>query len=1004
MSDAFWSRLRTGGEERFSGFGHLMPYRIQEVLLVASMYDAFTLEEGGRLTELLLNEYRELNLSFAPRITKATSASEALELLETRRFDLVLTMSRLGDLPAGEFSCRVKDRRPDLPVYALVLNPRELQVMQSPDRASRVDRVFLWNGDVRVLLAGIKNWEDQRNLDHDTRYGDVRVILVIEDSVRFYSAYLPLLYTEIMRQTQNLMDEGINLSHRLLRMRARPKILLATTFEEAWSWYERYAESLLGVIADGRFPWHGELADRAGLAFIGQAKAADPHLPAVLQSTDPTLRAEAAAAGAGFIDKNSPQLLQDLRHFLAENCGFGDFVFRLADGRELGRARDLRELVKLLHEVPAESILHHASHDHFSTWMRARTEFALADMLRPHKTHEFASAEDLRAWLVRSLERFRTESQRGIVADFSRETFDASTAFTRIGGGSLGGKARGLAFMNTLFSRAHVADRFPGVEIEVPPTAVLGTDVYDAYLDRNRLRERLLGGGLADQEVVRLFLDNGLPDGVMADLRAFLAQVRCPIAVRSSSLLEDSQFQPFAGVYATYMLPNSHADLAVRLAQLGDAVKLVYASVFQAGARAYLEASGSRVEEEKMAVILQEVVGRRHEHYVYPDFAGVAYSTDFYPAPGTPSTDGVVCAALGLGRLVVEGGNVLRFNPRRPGKLPQFGTIEAWLKGSQRIFQAVDVSRADACPEASETYNVASLDLEVAERHGTLAAVGSTYSVENRAIYDGISRPGPRLVTFAHVLKSNLFPLADILSFLLELGQDCLSAPVEIEWAVTLSPAPQRPHRFGLLQIRPLAVAGAGVSLAPADLEGARTLVSCEIALGNGRYENLRDIVYVPPARFDRGATVAIAAEIAEINGRLKRAQRPYVLVGSGRWGSADRWLGIPVRWEQISGAQVIVETDLPDFLVTPSEGTHFFQNLTSFQVGYLTVNHGRAHTVCRWDRLDQTAAAWEGTYVRHLQFAAPLDVRIDGRSRRGLIRLAPAESPNLTTRSQERK
>ncbi len=988
-NDTFWNQLRAGAGERYSGFGHLMPFRVQEILLVASMYDAFTLEEGGRLTELLLSEYRELNLSFAPRITKASSGREALELLEARRFDLVVTMSRLGDIAAADLACKVKARAPDLPVYVLVLNPRELQHVQTECSAGHINRVFLWNGDVRLLLAGIKSWEDQRNLPHDTRYGDVRAILLIEDSVRFYSVYLPMIYTELVRQTQKLMAEGINLSHRLLRMRARPKILLATSFEEAWNWYERYQESMLGVISDGCFPWAGEPVESAGVSFIRQIKAQDPHMPAVLQSTNQALQQEALKVGAGFINKSSPRLLQDLRHFMADNFGFGDFVFRLPGGREMGRARDLREMVRVLQEVPDESVMHHASEDHFSTWLRARTEFALAAMLRPRKPDEFGSAAELRAWLVDCLQRFRAESQRGIVVDFSRNQFDASSDFMRIGGGSLGGKARGLAFMNALLNRYNVSERFDGVTVAVPPTAVVATDVYDDFLDRNRLRERVLEGGLTDDEVVRLFLDNRLPEDVVEDLRTFLSEVRYPIAVRSSSLLEDSQFQPFAGVYSTYMLPNSHADIDVRLDHLCDAIKLVYASVFHQSARAYLDASGSRVEEEKMAVVLQEVVGRLHEHYVYPDFAGVAHSTDFYPAAGNASEDGVVCAGLGLGRIVVEGGNVLRFNPRQPRKLMQFGTIGDWLKGSQRNFFAVDVSHAEAYPQASETYNVVKLDLADAERHGTLDAVGSTYSAANQAIYDGLGRDGPRVVSFAHVLKSDLFPLADVLGFLLELGRNTMSAAVEIEWAVTLSQSPDQPHRFGFLQIRPLALATNGVEVAREDLDDPQVLISTEIALGNGRYSDLHDIVYVPPSLFDRGVTVAIAAEVAAINVRLKQAGRPFIRVGPGRWGSSDRWLGIPVRWEQIAGASVIIETDLPDFKVTPSEGTHFFQNLTSFQVGYLTVNHGRPHTTCRWEWFDEQPAEWEGEFVRHVRLAEPLEVLVDGKSRRGLVRYA---------------
>jgi CheY-like chemotaxis protein len=994
MTDRIWHQLREGAQERFSGFGRLMPFRVQEILLVASMYDAFTLEEGGRLTELLLNEYRELNLSFAPRITKATSGQEALDLLETRRFDLVLTMSRLGDLQAVELADRIKKHRADLPVYALVLNPRELQLLRTQNTAGSVDRVFLWSGDVRLLLAGIKSWEDQRNLKHDTRHGDVRAILLIEDSERFYSIYLPLLYTEIVRQTQNLMDEGINLSHKLLRMRARPKILLATSFEDAWRWFDRFHASLLGVISDGRFPRGNELDETAGVSFIRQVKAVDPNLPAVLQSTNLGLMQEAAAVGAGFIHKDSPRLLQELRRFMAENFGFGDFIFRLPSGREVGRARDLREMVEVLKHVPDDSLLHHAGQDHFSTWLRARTEFALAAMIRPRKADEFPNVPQLRSWLTDSLRRFRMESQRGVVADFARDQFDASSDFTRIGGGSLGGKARGLAFMNAVLDRYSIRDRFPGVRIEVPPTAVVATDIYDEFLDRSRLREQVLTGGLEDRQIVRLFLEQPLPDEVRADLRAFLKAVNYPIAVRSSSLLEDSRYLPFAGVYATYMLPNCHPDLAVRLDQLGDAIKLVFASVFLSGARSYLEASGSRIEEEKMAVVLQQVVGRRHEQYFYPDFAGVAHSTDYYPPPGMSPGEGVVCAALGLGRLVAEGGNALRFNPRRPTKLQQFGTINDWLKSSQREFLAVDVSRADLYPQANENYNMAKLDLADAERHGTLAAVGSTFSAENGVIYDGIDRPGPRLVSFAHVLKSQLYPLADIMSFLLELGSNCLSSPVEIEWAATLSDEPDVPHRFGFLQIRPLTMLGNGQVLTPEELDDPAALITTEVALGNGHYPDLRDVIYVPPSSFDRGVTMAIAAEVAAFNTRLKREGRPYLLIGPGRWGSSDRWLGIPVRWEQISGAQVIAETDLPDFKVTPSEGTHFFQNLTSFQVGYLTVNEGRPHTVCRWDLLAGMPAMAEGMYVRHVRLDAPLQVVIDGRNRRGKVCCACDAAP----------
>jgi hypothetical protein len=980
----------------FRGFGHLMPHRVQEILLVASLYDAFTLEEGGRLTELLLSEYRELNLSFPPHVTRASTGEEALKLLETRRFDIVIAMSRLGDMPALELAGRIKESYADVPVFNLSFNPRELHLLKDAPQGGNFDRYFLWNGDLRLLLAIIKYSEDALNVAHDTRYGDVRCILLIEDSVRFYSSYLPLLYTEILEQTQSLMAEGINLSHRLLRLRARPKILLANTFEEAWDLYRHYKDSLLGVIADGRFPWREEHREDAGLEFIRRVKYVDPHTPTVLQSTNADLAVTAHQVGAGFIHKRSRKLLQELRQFMLDNFGFGDFVFRLTDGTEVGRASDLKTLVRLLRTVPAESVQHHASHDHFSNWLRARTEFGLAALIRPRKVTEFKDAEELREYLAQAIDRFRAESQRGVVADFSRRQFDTSSNFVRIGGGSLGGKGRGLAFMNSILHRYGISDRFPGVTIRIPPTAVIGTDVFDAFLDQEGLREKALGD-VGDAEIVRLFLDAKLPDTIYGDLEAFLQQVRYPLAVRSSSLLEDNQFQPFAGVYSTYMLANSHSDLRVRLDQLCDAIKLVYASAYCRAAKSYIEATANRIEEEKMAVIIQQMVGQRHENYDYPHFSGVGHSANFYPAAGMQPEEGVVTVALGLGRTVVEGGKALRFTPAQPTVLPQFGTVDDWLKNSQRKFYAVDVGDPDAYPGARDDFNLALLDLEDAERHGTLEPLGSVYSPENNMIYDGIHRPGARLVSFAHVLKSGLFPLADIMQLLLELGRRTMSAEVEIEFAVVLGDGKLRQHEFGFLQIRPLAAGMDAPEIDPALMASDGALVATNLALGNGRLDEIRDIVYVPREKFDRAQTVEMAEEIGTFNRGLVQTATPYLLLGAGRWGSSDRWLGIPVRWDQISGARVIVETDLDDFKVTPSQGSHFFQNLTSFQVGYLTVNTGAGGGRLDWDWLDAQPAVDEGRYLRHVRLAQPLCVLIDGRTRRGVIlRDAPPDPEAL--------
>ncbi len=909
----------------FAGFGHLMPFRVQEILLVASMYDAFTLEEGGRLTELLLSEYRELNLSFPPHVTRASTGAEALRLMETRRFDLVLTMSRLGDMAATEMATRMKELTPDLPIYNLSFNPRELQHLQASDTVCCIDRYFLWSGDVRLLLGIIKYCEDRHNVAHDTRYGDVRCILLIEDSVRFYSSYLPLIYTEVLNQTQSLMVEGINLSHRLLRLRARPKILLAITFEEAWDYYREFKDSLLGVISDGRFPWKGHEKEDAGVEFIRRVKFVDPHTPAVLQSTNKDLAVVAAEIGAGFIHKKSRKLLKELRAFMLDNFGFGDFVFRLPDGTEVGRAPDLKTLVHLLKTVPGESIRHHASHDHFSNWLRARTEFGLAASLRPVKVTEFSDNEGLRKYLIEIISRFRTESHRGVVADFSRRHFDTSNAFVRIGGGSLGGKGRGLAFMNSILYRYGVTNRFPGTLIQVPPTAVVGTDVFDLFMQQGDLRERVLGEA-DDHEINRAFLEAKLPPEIYGDLEAFLEQVSYPLAVRSSSLLEDSQFQPFAGVYSTYMLANSHENLNVRLDQLCDAIKLVFASAYSRAAKSYIEATSNRIEEEKMAVIIQQMVGQRYGNYDYPHFSGVANSSNFYPAHGMEPKDGVAVVALGLGRTVVEGGKALRFSPKKPTVLPQFGTIDDWLKTSQRKFFAVDVSDPDSYPSERDDFNLALLDLADAEEHGTLESLGSVYSPANNMIYDGIHREGVRLVSFAHILKSDVFPLAGILKLLLELGRRTMSAEVEIEFAVVLGDGQLRPHQFGFLQIRPLAAGYAAPDIPSELMDSEDAVVVTDVALGNGRQDEICDILYVPRQIFDRGKTVEIAEEIDAFNRRFVDEARPYLLVGPGRWGSADRWLGIPVRWEQISGARVIVETDLEDFKVTPARALISFR------------------------------------------------------------------------------
>ncbi len=981
--DRFWPDLKTMGQDEGDGFERLIKFRVHNVLLVASLYDAFTLEEGGRLTELILSDYRELNLSSSPQITRATTGEEALQLIDEHEYDMVLTMTRIGDMGAYEFARRSKELKSELPVVVLGYNVRELEAIYG-DPTAPIDLCFVWTGDVRLLLAIIKCVEDRWNVEADTRYGAVRTIILVEDSIRFYSAYLPLIYTEVMWQTQALMDDSDNLAQKLLRMRARPKILFATCFEEAWDYYDRYRGFLLGAICDARFPWAGEKRSDAGVEFVRRLKQDDPTLPAVIQSSEAVNRDKATEVGAGFIHKKSPRLLKDLRSFIREHFGFGDFIFRLPDGTEVGRAHNTRSLIREISRVPEDSIAYHASHDHFSNWFRARTLFGLANVIKPVRVSEFATTEQLRRYMIDTFTWYLDQSRLGIIADFSRQNFDEHAGFTRIGKGALGGKARGLAFMYNVLNRPDVQELFPDVKIMVPATAVVATDVFDEYMDQPGLRDLALGDA-SDEEIAAAFLAAKLPTAIHDDLRIFLKEVRYPLAVRSSSLIEDAQHQPFAGVYRTYMIPNNHVDLDVRLDQLCDAVKLVYASTYYQSAKSYLEATSNRVEEEKMGVVIQHIVGRRHEDHVYPNIAGVAHSTNHYATDFMRQEDGVCLAVLGLGRTVVEGGQCLRFSPREPGRILQFATVENTLSNSQNRFQALNVGDSAAYPSSEEDTNVVWLDLDDAERHGTLAPVGSVYSAENDAIYDGIGRKGPRLVSFAHVLKHGLFPLADIVSFLLELSRRCMNCEVEMEFAVNLRDGDE-PAEFGMLQVRPLTARLTAPEVSDDIYESPDAIIATELALGNGFYEDIRDVVFVDRERFDRGHTHEIADEVGKMNVRLMAEGRPYLLIGPGRWGSADRWLGIPVAWAQISGAAVIVETDLADFKVTPSQGTHFFQNLTSFRVGYLTVNQVSGGGVLDWDWLEAQPMNTETNHLRHLRLENSLHVLIDGRSGRGVV------------------
>jgi DNA-binding NarL/FixJ family response regulator len=940
------------------------------------------LEEDGLVADLIFSEYQELNLSHAPRVSRVSTPKEALSFIQEHPVDLVITMTRLSGQDVGDFAAGIKEVKPDLTVIVLADEPREAARYSSLKHHDAIDKVFLWHGDAKILLAIIKCVEDRKNVEHDTEVGGVRVIILIENSVRFYSSYLPVIYAELMRQTRALMAEGVNPVHKLLRMRARPKILLAETFEEAWDSYTKYRNNLLGIISDIRFPRGGELDNEAGLEIARRVKEESPHLPVLLQSSDASHKAAAAALGASFLHKRSRRLIQELRTFMLTHFGFGDFVFKLPDGTEVGRAGDLRALTRMLSEVPDQSILYHASSDHFSNWLMARTEFELAARIRLRKVSDFEDVKSVRAYLIRTFTEFAEASHAGVIADFSRKKYSRTARFVRLGGGSIGGKARGLAFINALLNRHNLRDRFPGVRIVVPNCVAVGTDVFDAFLDSNNLRG-LVVQDIEDEEMARAFGAAKLRTSVRNDLAAFLESVRHPLAVRSSSLLEDSHGQPFAGIYKTYMIPNNHLNLEVRLEHLCDAIKLVYLSTFTRSAKLYMEATGHPVEEEKMGVVLQEVVGSQYGDHFYPTFSGVVRSYNFYPLGKLKPEEGIACVALGLGKMVVEGGEMLMFSPSHPAVLPQFSDTENMLANSQRSFYALYVGRSGSYAPNDVDGNLLTYDLEVAERDGTLAPLGSVYCPENDVVYDGVNRPGPRLVTFAHVLKAGVFPLADIIKLLLELGQHGMACPIEIEFAVNMKTSPMQ---FGLLQIRPTISDEAFEKVSLEESDPSTLLCYSPQTMGNGTIRGLCDIVFVKPEAFDSVQTRRIAAEISQINERLRKAGRTCVLIGPGRWGSADPWLGIPVLWEQISTAHVIVETSLRDFVVTPSQGTHFFQNLTSFRIAYLTVNPTAGGGFVDWAWLNEHEAVEETQFIRHIRLAEPVEAKLDGRNRRGVI------------------
>lgn len=967
---------------RLRGFHELMQRRVQRIVLVSSLYDSFVISEDGQLSDEISGKFLDLDRSQTPDLIQVSDGDAALELLaEDLGIDLVISSLRIGDEDAAGLARRLREAGYETPVIALAYSDEELHEFLARPEPNDLERIFLWQGDVRVFLAMVFYLEDQLNVERDTGLQGVPAILVVEDNIKFYSSFLVTIYTEVMLHTSRLLEEGVNLSQKMLRLRARPKILLCTTFEEAWSTFERYESRILGVISDFEYPRAGELDPGAGPELCRRVLERRPGIRLVLQSSRPDNRVRADELGASFLTKDSSLLLDQLREILTDRFGFGDFVFRVPGVGPAGSAGNLNELRALIAEVPGESLAYHGPRGHLSNWLKARTEFALAESLEPRRGEDFDDHEAVRASLLARIDSFLKERGRSVIADFERARFDPTVSITRIGGGSLGGKTRGVAFANRLLQASGIQARFPGIDIHVPPCVVLGTNLFDEFLEFEWTRGFALTPH-PESEIERVFLQAPFPRAANAALRSFLQQVRYPLAVRSSSLMEDSVSQPFAGIYRTLMLTNSAFDLDERLRELTDAIKRIYASTFSERARLYMSMGSYRLEEEKMAIMVQRLVGDAHGDRFYPDFAGVARSYNFYPEPGHTPEDGVAAVALGMGKAVVGGDPCLRFSPRYPRQILGFSSVNEALRCSQREFYALDLNRRGP---PQDDHGLERYELPVAEEDGVLGWLGSTWVAEDNRIVDGLSRPGVRLVSFAEVLKHGSYPLAELLDGLLEVCSEGMGAPVEIEFAGKLGTHGKRPE-FSFLQMRPMVTAKESEQIEIGDIADSELLCRSPKILGNGVVTEIRDLIVVGKRSFDRGRSHEVAGQVASFDARLRKQGLPYLLVGVGRWGSSDPHLGIPVTWNQIAGARVIIEAGFEDLRVEPSQGTHFFQNLTTGNVGYFTVNADLREGHVDWDWLDGLESVEQTDLLRHIRLEEPLTVTMEGRTGEGII------------------
>jgi hypothetical protein len=963
----------------------LMPFKVREILLVANLYDAYSIEKEGRFSEHVLGEYHTLNLTSIPRITGVSGIDEAMDILRTRHFDLIIMMMGADKHTPIGLSCKVKRMYPYIPIFLLLNNNADMALISEEKNAlQHIDKVFIWNGESSVFFAMIKHVEDMINVENDTEYGMVRVILLVEDSAKYYSRYLPMLYHIVLEQTKRIIDDvSTDELYKILRLRARPKILLVSNYEDAVAVMEKFKDYLLCLITDVKFNREGKLDEHAGFDLVEFTRKTHKDLPIIIQSSEEENSKVAYQLQCTFINKNSETLSQDFRSFITHFLGFGNFIYRNEQGVKIAEARSLKEFEKLLRTIPDESLLYHARRDHFSLWLTARGEIPAAKILNPQKVTDFENANSIRDYLIDVIGKFRNEQNQGKIIPFEEAALGDESNIVSLMDGYLGGKGRGLAFINTLIYNFDFSQQIPMIKIQAPKTSVIGTEEFEYFMDRNDLRD-FVAVTTDYEEIKKRFMEAKLTDTLVKRMKALLTRITKPIAVRSSGLFEDSLMQPFAGIFETYLLPNSHPDINVRLRQALDAVKLVFASIYSPEARGYIEAVNYKIEEEKMAVVIQEVAGRQYGDYFYPHISGVAQSYNFYPYAHMQPEEGFAVAAVGLGKSVVDGEKAYRFSPKYPAT--EISSPKDQFQNSQVEFYAVDLSKHDVNLLEGDTAGLAKLDIYEMEKQGNLKHCASVYDTDNLAIIPGITQPGPRIINFANILKYNYIPLAQTLEVVLDVVKEAMGSPVEIEFAVDLTKDRQGRATFYLLQIKPLIGSAMDFNVNVDRIPKDKIMLFADKSMGNGVIDNISDVIYVDIDVFDKGDTVNMTYEIEKLNKMFAAENKKYLLIGPGRWGTRDRFIGIPVTWAQISHARVIIETSLEGYPLDASSGSHFFHNVVSMNVGYFSIQPELSKSFIRWDVLKSQKVITQTKYFRHIRFDKPLVVSMDGKKRIAVI------------------